>query len=157
MKLAIKQCRAGKEEKGGFILKEREGDQFMFIQVQNSNTGKPVAKGLYTANKSEYGVNVLKHVLWGGWEIYASFHTHPNGYSVKPSSIDLNQLFTGHKINYIYATKQKELVKYEKVAIEDDLHAIIMMGFGSPATFYTEPTDNTPLLIWTANNVKLKR
>lgn len=95
------------EEQGGFILKERGTENFEFVRVRNSNTGKHIARGLYTADKKEFAEKVLSRILLCEWEVYASLHTHPIGYPALPSSMDLRELFTGHPINFIYAPLER--------------------------------------------------
>ena len=94
------------EEQGGFILVD--GAQYEFVGVKNANTGTTIAHGLYTADKKEFAEKVLSKVM-EGWSVYASFHTHPKGFPARPSQMDINQLFTGHPINFIYAPLSDEL------------------------------------------------
>ena len=97
------------EEQGGFILKK--DNQFAFHLVRNSNTGTPRAVGLYTADKNEMGKKVLTNVM-AGWDVYASFHTHPKGFPAMPSTVDIRELFTGHPTNFIYAPQEKTLNRF---------------------------------------------
>ncbi len=100
-----------RQEEGGFILLNLKFKKFEFIKIQNANTG-PIAAGLYTADRAEYGEKVLTKVLTGNYEEYASFHSHPPGYGPYPSRIDLEQLFTGFPVNYIYAPDLEVIVEY---------------------------------------------
>lgn len=153
LKKAIRLCKDGNEEKGGFIL--RKGNSYQFVHVLNSNTGTPIAHGLYTADKVEFGKKVLKLIMTAGcgWSHYASFHTHPNGYASTPSNIDLYKLFTGFNINYIYATQQKELVRYKKVDVSEVSGSFFMDNIQD--LFFTVTPNGQ--IIWKANNVKLKQ
>jgi len=99
------------EEQGGFIIKDSHG-KYSFVPVRNRNTGQPVAKSLYTADKAEFAKKVLTPCMLSGFELYASFHTHPKGYPAKPSRTDLTELFTGHTVNYIWAPQEDELNQF---------------------------------------------
>jgi len=101
----------GDEEEGGVIL--QNGEEYQFIRIRNENTGTPIAGGLYTMDKGEYGSKVLGLTEHTGWIEFASFHTHPNGCRAYPSSIDLKQLFTGFPINFIYVPWSEELNVFE--------------------------------------------
>ena len=105
-------CKNSFEEEGGFILHKADSDEYKFVKITNRNTGSPVAKALYTAEKQEYGDKVLVEVLKHGWTEFASFHTHPPGFGPFPSEIDLQQLFTGFPINYIYSPDMNLLMQY---------------------------------------------
>lgn len=100
------------EERGGFIIKQIETNKYEGHWITNIHTGTPVARALFTAEANEYGEKILKKVLTGKWEEYASFHTHPIGFGAIPSSIDLDKLFKGFPINYIYSPSLKVLIQY---------------------------------------------
>ena len=95
------------EEQGGFILKA--GEVYQYVAIRNANTGKPIARGLYTADKAQFANKVLTPCLMAGQELFASFHTHPKGFPAMPSYTDLNELFTGHPVNFIYAPESDTL------------------------------------------------
>lgn len=97
---ASSECSWPGEEEGGIIV--QKDDDFLFIKLTNANTGTEVAAALYTVNKTEYGEKIIS-LFDKGWKSYASFHTHPDGCLPNPSRIDLNQLFKGFPINYIYS------------------------------------------------------
>ena len=102
------------EEEGGVIL--QKGDEFRFIKLTNTNTGKPLAPVLWTADRNEYATQVLP-LFKDGWTQSASFHTHPC-FLPLPSGIDLFQLFPGFPLNFIYAPMHDVVVGY-KAAPED--------------------------------------
>lgn len=109
LKQAIKQCKEGNEEQGGFIL--QKGSRYKFIKIHNDNSGTSIAKALYTANRKEFGDKVISLIVQG-WDNIATFHTHPNGFSASPSNIDLDKIFKNCRTNYIYSTQQNQLVQY---------------------------------------------
>jgi len=98
------------EEHGGIILHNKNTGEYLFQYLFNSNSGTPIANGLYTADRYQY-TELIIPLFSKGWRQYASFHTHPS-FSPRPSSIDLNQLFVGFFNNYIYSGLNKELIKY---------------------------------------------
>ncbi len=102
----------GAEEEGGFILKKTNatGDEYKFVKITNANTGTPIAPVLFSANKAEFGQKIIP-LFREGWINWASFHSHP-GHSVRPSSTDLNKLFKGHPVNFIYSPRGGDLAKY---------------------------------------------
>jgi proteasome lid subunit RPN8/RPN11 len=96
---AISLCRDAYEEEGGLIL-EKDGEH-MFVHLTNKYKHTPKAFTLYEANLDEFKNNITPRVA-EGWKLKASFHTHPRFYS-DPSAVDLQKLFQGFKINYIYS------------------------------------------------------
>jgi len=98
------------EERGGVILHHPDRDEYVFIALRNSNTGTAIAPVLFTADRDEYA-EIIIPLFKLGWKSYASFHTHPQ-FSPYPSSIDMNDLFPGFYINYIYSGTQDKLIKY---------------------------------------------
>ena len=110
LKRAINQCQnIDLEEEGGVILHHPD-KAYMFVKIRNANTGKPLARGLWTADRAEFGKKVIP-TFKDGWTVHASFHTHPQ-FSVNPSMIDMTELFMGFPINYIYGNKTKQLARY---------------------------------------------
>jgi proteasome lid subunit RPN8/RPN11 len=99
------------EEQGGFILKRTGKDEYVFVPVTNSISGTPGAVALYIADTTEFNNKVLLKTE-DGWEVYASYHTHPIGMRAMPSSIDISMLFTSFPINFIYAP-EKELNRFD--------------------------------------------
>jgi len=115
---AIAQCDSAiLEEEGGVIVVK--DDSFKFIKLTNDNAGKPIARGLWTANPKEYGQKVIT-TFRDGWKQHASFHTHPQ-FAPYPSDIDLTKLFQSFKTNYIYSNKYNRLVRYTWNAAGDAL------------------------------------
>lgn len=114
---AKKACGSGAEEQGGFMLEKDH--TYHFIQIKNAFKGLLKAKVLYQADTEEFGKKVIP-LLIDGWNMHASFHTHPNGLSANPSRIDLQQLFLGHQTNYIYAPASDVLVKYHQAKVNED-------------------------------------
>lgn len=96
---AIGMCGDLYEEEGGLIL-EKDGEH-IFVHLTNSYKHTPTAFTLYETNLEEFKTKVAPKVA-DGWKLKASFHTHPRFYS-DPSSIDVDNLFQGFKINYIYS------------------------------------------------------
>lgn len=96
------------EERGGVII--YRGEEYQFIPLTNSNTGTPIAPGLFTADRFEYAEKIIP-LFKEGWRHYASFHTHPQ-FPPWPSNIDMNELFPGFPINYIYSGLTDKLFKY---------------------------------------------
>ena len=90
------------EEQGGFIMIRK--DEYKFVPVKNKNTGTIVAHGLYIPEHMPFEDD--------GWEIYASYHTHPEGMRAMPSGKDIAALFTSFPINYIFAPDM-ELNRFE--------------------------------------------
>jgi proteasome lid subunit RPN8/RPN11 len=117
IRIAKQTCGYSGEEEGGFILRNKtDQESFDFVKIKNSNTGHPIAAVLYNADRQEVGEKVIRRTL-NGWQVFASFHTHP-GTSTVPSTIDLKNLFTTFKINYIYSPKADELAQYTIRPIE---------------------------------------
>lgn len=114
---AMSTCGHGTEEKGGFILSK--GNDHRFVQLENIHTGSTRAGVLFEADPVEYGKKVMTKIGLEGFKA-SSFHTHPNGLSSRPSRIDLDYLFKGFPINYIYATTSKTLTKYTYSKIENN-------------------------------------
>ena len=108
------------EEEGGVILASSTGE-FKFIKVLNYKAGTPVARGLYVADPDAFGGKVFPE-LSGGWNLYASFHTHPT-FTATPSTLDRKELFRGFKYNYIYSVQEKTL-SYSEWSPKNDLHTI---------------------------------
>ncbi len=109
---AIATCKdvVNHEERGGIILKR--GESYLFIGLLNKNRGTPLAQVLWTAEHTEFTQKVYPLLFdKNPWEMYASFHTHPQ-FPAIPSSIDTGELFTGFPINYIYSTTENELNKF---------------------------------------------
>lgn len=107
--LAKSSCKFdGDEEEGGIIL--MKDDVFEFIKITNTNTGTPTALVLYSLDRDEFGEKVLSKLL-NGWNIYASFHSHP-GVSTSPSLIDLQYLFSSFPRHYIYSPLGGGVSKY---------------------------------------------
>ena len=96
------------EEHGGIILKQ--GDKYDFVYLNNANSGTDIANGLFTADRKEHGSKVIVRFK-EGWKQYASYHTHPQ-FLPYPSYIDMTQLFTGFKHNYIFSGLTGETMKY---------------------------------------------
>lgn len=101
---AVKECNHTLEEEGGIIL-NKEND-YLFVKIKSIFSGTPTAIGLYETDKSELGKKVLMRMSSEGWQMYASFHTHPS-FSAEPSNTDMTYLFRGFKHNYIYAPRSK--------------------------------------------------
>jgi hypothetical protein len=149
------------EERGGFILKK--GNDFKFIPVMNIHTGTSISHGLYRPEPNEFGEKVLGPILYDGWKLYASFHTHPNGYSPIPSGIDVQQLFLGHQINYIYATKTDELVEYSKMSEFNSFDVdseVVDSGETEQLFISVLPIEGEPdgkhFVLWQAHYVRLR-
>lgn len=100
------------EEQGGFILKRPNTQEYQFIPITNQNTGTATAVSLYTADTKEFNDFVALPAVDEGFEIFASFHSHPNGMRAIPSQIDLTQLFTSFPVNFIFAYGM-ELNRYD--------------------------------------------
>jgi len=124
---AVELCGESWEEEGGIILTasdSRQGKQeFKFVKVLNSNRGTPVAVGLYVTDEQDFGKAVFP-LLTGGWNMYASFHTHPT-FSATPSSLDRENLFRGFKYNFIYSTLEKT-ISYSEWSPQNNLHTIYL-------------------------------
>lgn len=97
------------EEHGGIILFHKEYG-YIFIKLRNENAGTDIAPGLFTADREDYAEQIIP-MFSVGWRHYASFHTHPQ-FLPYPSSIDMNTLFPGFPINYIFSGLTGELMKY---------------------------------------------
>ena len=99
---ATKACNHEIEEEGGIILHNPAvPDQYEFVKLRNQNTGTEIAPVLWTADRQEYAEKIIPKIM-NGMRHYASFHTHPRFLPI-PSRIDLNELFPGFSINYIYS------------------------------------------------------
>lgn len=101
---ASKACPLQHEEEGGIILKRK--DEYQFVKVINLHRGTHTAYGLYVAEPAGFGSEVVP-LLSKGWQMYASFHTHPQ-FSCTPSQLDHDKLFQGFKYNYIYSHRDLE-------------------------------------------------
>jgi hypothetical protein len=99
-------CPNRNEEEGGVILINHKKKEYCFVKVRNLHEGTPTAYGLYVADPEEFGGRVIP-MLSKGWELYASFHTHPQ-FPCTPSQLDYNKLFQGFKYNYIYSSRDLE-------------------------------------------------
>jgi hypothetical protein len=115
---AAMECRRNTEEEGGIVL-TRKGQDFIFVKVKNLHEGEPTAYGLYVADPEEFGQKVIP-MIGAGWEMYASFHTHPQ-FSPLPSQLDYDKLFQGFKYNYIFSNRDREFSCSEWSA-QKDLH-----------------------------------
>ena len=116
------------EEQGGFILKEKGLANYKFIPVKNANTGAAEALCLYIADRQQFNNEVLLLTIDGEWEIYASYHTHPEGCRAMPSNTDLTKLFEGFPTNYIYSPN-KELNRFDYQAVTDGWVATSVITF----------------------------
>jgi len=105
------------EEQGGFILKALDTEEYKYIPVRNQNTGTLKARGLYIADRLEFGKNVLGETIADDWDLFASFHTHPWGCPAMPSSMDLAELFTSFPVNFIYAPESDTLNMFTYIAL----------------------------------------
>ena len=99
MLIASESCTNKIDEEGGLILKREE--DYRFVRVENRYAGTDTACGLYETEMRSLSSGVFSR-LSEGWQMFASFHTHPM-YSAHPSSIDMSKLFLGFKYNIIYA------------------------------------------------------
>lgn len=109
----------GEEEEGGFIFKKDE--EFAFEKIPNKNSGKAFAVVLYEADPIEIGR--IDYKRWKeGWTLFASFHTHP-GASTMASHLDLQKLFTGYQINFIYSPASRILSGYKLEKNEEGITA----------------------------------
>lgn len=99
MVLASESCTNKIDEEGGLILKRNE--DCCFVKVENKYAGTDIAGGLYETEMQSLSKNVFP-LLKEGWQMFASFHTHPM-FSASPSSIDMTKLFLGFKYNVIFA------------------------------------------------------
>ena len=91
------------EEQGGFILKKNDEPVWEFVPVKNSQAGTTQARGLYVADQIEFNNKVALRTIDDDYEVYASFHTHPQGMRALPSTIDIRYLFKNFSRHYIYA------------------------------------------------------
>lgn len=108
---AVTSCGHPAEEEGGIILVNNAAQTFQFVKLRNQNTGTPIAPVLWTADRDEYAKNVIP-LFKDGWRHFASFHTHPK-FVPFPSTIDINELFPGFSINYIYSQKTQEVTQWD--------------------------------------------
>jgi hypothetical protein len=118
---AIDLCDNELEEEGGVILTSSRAapghELFKFVKVQNRRAGTPEARGLYVADPVSFGAEVFP-LLSGGWNLYASFHTHPT-FSSTPSDLDRRALFVGFKYNYIYSPQRRAVSVSEWISKEE--------------------------------------
>ena len=98
------------EEHGGIIMHQPKTDAYGFVQLRNQNAGTELGPVLWTADRDEYAKHVIP-MFKEGWQHYASFHTHPQFYPW-PSDEDMNVLFPGFPINYIFSGLTNYVVKY---------------------------------------------
>jgi proteasome lid subunit RPN8/RPN11 len=105
---AADQCDHPLEEEGGVLLARK--DDYRFVKIKNKHKGSHTAISLYEADKLELG-KLLFDRYKEGWEICASFHTHPS-FSPYPSNLDLDTLFQGFKHNVIYAARNHGVFSY---------------------------------------------
>lgn len=118
------------EEEGGFIIKRVNSEQYAFHKIRNMNTGTPVARGLFTvdrtgAENNEYATKILTktNVRRPEWIEFASIHTHPKGFGPFPSTVDLKQLFTSNPVNFIYSPDMGVLMRYDFVKEDNQWQA----------------------------------
>lgn len=107
---ATKQCGHEFEEEGGVIMYSATLNSYDFIKLRNQNTGTDIAPVLWTADRDEYAKLVIP-LYSKGWKQFASFHTHPQ-FLPRPSGIDLNVLFPGFPVNYIYSRVVQEITQW---------------------------------------------
>jgi proteasome lid subunit RPN8/RPN11 len=119
---AAMECRKDYEEEGGILLTKQSKD-FIFVKVRNLHEGEPTAYGLYVADPHAFGSKVIP-MLGKGWEMYGSFHTHPQ-FSPLPSQLDYDKLFQGFKYNYIYSHRDREF-SCSDWSYRKDLHTFTM-------------------------------
>jgi hypothetical protein len=124
---AVVECGDSKEEEGGIILSfihpEFGTRQFKFIKVINDRRGTLSARGLYVANPEDFGKHVFP-LISEGWNMYASFHTHPT-FSATPSSLDEDKLFRGFKYNFIFSNSERT-VSCSEWSPQNDLHTVYL-------------------------------
>jgi proteasome lid subunit RPN8/RPN11 len=102
------ECSHPSEEEGGVIL--AKAGEYRFIKIKNTHRNTATAISLYEADRVELG-KCMFDMLKNGWEIFSSFHTHPQ-FPPYPSGVDLNVLFQGFKHNVIYAPLYQEAFSY---------------------------------------------
>ena len=68
--------------------------------------GTATAISLYEADALEFSEKAISKMK-DGWQLYASFHTHPT-FEARPSSLDVSTVFQGFKYNFIYSPLKKE-------------------------------------------------
>lgn len=119
---AAMECPDRLEEEGGVILKNvRDHSAFTFVKVKNVHRRTSTAHGLYVAEPEDFGSKVIP-MLSKKWELYASFHTHPQ-FSSTPSMLDYDKLFQGFRYNYIYSTRDREF-SCSDWSPQKDLHTV---------------------------------
>ena len=117
---AVSECTRTIEEEGGLILRNSEG-KFIYHKLRNANTGTQIAPVLWTADRMEYA-RIIMPQFSKGWKNYASFHTHPQ-FMPHPSSVDLNQLFLGFPVNFIYSPVTREVTQWNYIEAKQFEHA----------------------------------
>ncbi len=110
---AATECSHPIEEEGGIILYNKEQDEYQFIKLTNQNKGTQMANVLWTADRYEYA-DLVMPMFAHGWRHYASFHTHPR-FPALPSGIDLNVLFPGFPVNFIFGKLNDEISQWNVV------------------------------------------
>lgn len=123
---ATVECGGSKEEEGGIILVLDQPAgirEYKFIKVINDRRGTLSARGLYVANPEDFGKNVFP-LITEGWNMYASFHTHPT-FSATPSSLDEDKLFRGFKYNFIFSNSERT-VSCSEWSPQNDLHTVYL-------------------------------
>jgi hypothetical protein len=123
---ATVECGDSKEEEGGIILTNNQSSgarDYKFIKVINDRRGTLSARGLYVANPEDFGKHVFPSIS-EGWNMYASFHTHPT-FSATPSSLDEDKLFRGFKYNFIFSNSERT-VSCSEWSPQNDLHTVYL-------------------------------
>lgn len=121
---ATVECGDSKEEEGGIILTLNQPlREYKFIKVINDRRGTLSARGLYVANPEDFGKHVFPSIS-EGWNMYASFHTHPT-FPATPSSLDEDKLFRGFKYNFIFSNTERT-VSCSEWSPQNDLHTIYL-------------------------------
>ena len=121
---ATVECGDSKEEEGGIILTLNQPfREYKFIKVINDRRGTLSARGLYVANPEDFGKHVFP-LISEGWNMYASFHTHPT-FPATPSSLDEDKLFRGFKYNFIFSNTERT-VSCSEWSPQNDLHTIYL-------------------------------
>lgn len=98
-------CANPLEEEGGIVM-HLKYNEYEFIKIKNVYAGTATAIGLYEADAEEFSSKAISKMK-DGWQLYASFHTHPT-FEARPSSLDVSTLFQGFKYNFIYSPLKKE-------------------------------------------------
>jgi hypothetical protein len=124
---ATVECGDSKEEEGGIILANNKLDagtkHYKFIKVINDKRGTISARGLYVANPEDFGKNVFP-LISEGWNMYASFHTHPS-FPATPSRLDEDKLFRGFKYNFIFSNTERT-ISCSEWSPQNDLHTVYL-------------------------------